>query len=62
MTGTKDLLEAHGHARRRLVAAFLRGVPDGDPPALGAMRATVLGLVLAGLLVGGAAAYGFLWR
>lgn len=60
MTGTKDLLEAHAHARRRLVAAFLRGVPDGDPPVLGPVRATVLGLVLAALLVGAVAAYGFL--
>ncbi len=56
MASTKDLLEAHGYARRRLVAAFLSGSPVLDD-GVGPVRGLVAGLIVAGLLVAAAAAY-----
>lgn len=60
MPSTKDLLEAHSYARRRLVAAFLTGDPAPDLARPGPVRLLVLSLVAAALLVGGVAAYSHL--
>ena len=61
MATKRDLVEAHAFNRRRLVAAFLSGAPGGREvePARPA-RAVVGGAVLAVLVVGGSALFGFL--
>jgi len=61
MSSKKDLVEAHGFNRRRLATAFVSGAPGGrevEPVRLG--RAVVGGVVLATLVVAGAAVAGFL--
>ncbi|MGH9089713.1 MAG: type VII secretion protein EccB [Acidimicrobiales bacterium] len=61
MSSKKDLVEAHSFNRRRLVTAFLSGAPGGrevEPVRYG--RTLIGGLVLAGMLVAGAAVSGFL--
>lgn len=61
MSSKRDLVEAHSFNRRRLVTAFVSGAPGGrevEPVRYG--RTLVGGLVLAVLLVAGAAAAGFL--
>ena len=57
MTTTRDLVEAQQFARRRLVAAFVSGTPEGRD-ALPARRGRLIvgSLLLALLLVAGAAA------
>lgn len=52
MVTDRELAEAHAFARRRLVQAFVSG-RDVEPPQPG--RAVLASLVLAGLLVAGAA-------
>jgi type VII secretion protein EccB len=61
MASKRDLLEAHDFNRRRLVTAFLSGAPGGrevEPVRHG--RTVVGGLVLALILVAGAAVVGVL--
>lgn len=61
MSSKKDLVEAHGFNRRRLATAFVSGAPGGrevEPVRLG--RAVVGGVVLATMVVAGAAVAGFL--
>jgi len=61
MATSKHLLEAHRFNRRRLVAAFLSGTPGSrevEPPR--PARTVVAGLVLAVLVVAGAAIAGIL--
>src|SRR4051812_44976121 len=56
MSSKKDLVEAHSFNRRRLVTAFVSGAPGGrevEPVRYG--RTLVGGLVLAALVVAGAA-------
>ena len=61
MASKRDLVEAHAFNRRRLVTAFVSGAPGGREvePARPA-RAVVGGLVLAVLVVAGAAIAGYL--
>src|SRR5919199_2837595 len=61
MASKRDLVEAHAFNRRRLVTAFLGGAPGGRElePARPA-RAVVAGVVLAVLLLVGAAVAGYL--
>lgn len=49
MATNKELLEAAGFQRRRLVAALLRGSAYDDPP--GVLRAVLVGVVLAAVAV-----------
>jgi type VII secretion protein EccB len=61
MSSKRDLVEAHSFNRRRLVTAFVSGAPGGrevEPVRYG--RTLVGGLVLAALLVAGAAVSGYL--
>ncbi|HET8604860.1 MAG TPA: type VII secretion protein EccB [Marmoricola sp.] len=61
MSSKRDLVEAHSFNRRRLVTAFVSGAPGGremEPTRYG--RALVGGLVLAAMVVAGAAVSGFL--
>ena len=61
MSSKKDLVEAHAFNRRRLATAFVSGAPGGrevEPVRLG--RAVVGGVVLAAMVVAGAAVAGFL--
>ena len=61
MSSKRDLVEAHSFNRRRLVTAFVSGAPGGrevEPVRYG--RTLVGGIVLALLLVAGAAVSGFL--
>lgn len=61
MSTKRDLVEAHNFNRRRLITAFVSGAPGGrevEPMRPG--RTLVGGLVLAVLLVAGAAVAGFL--
>lgn len=61
MSSKKDLVEAHAFNRRRLATAFVSGAPGGrevEPVRLG--RAVVGGVVLATMVVAGAAVAGFL--
>jgi type VII secretion protein EccB len=61
MASKRDLVEAHDFNRRRLVTAFLSGAPGGrevEPVRYG--RTIIGGLVLAALLVAGAAVAGVL--
>lgn len=61
MSSKRDLVEAHGFNRRRLVSAFVSGAPGGrevEPVRYG--RTLVGGLVLALLILAGAAVSGFL--
>src|SRR4051812_11877519 len=61
MSSKRDLVEAHGFNRRRLITAFVSGAPGGrevEPVRYG--RTLVGGLVLALLIVAGAAVSGFL--
>lgn len=63
MSTKRDLVEAHGYNRRRLVTAFVSGAPGGrevEPVRYG--RAVAGGVVLALLLVAGAAVSGFLQK
>lgn len=61
MASKRDLVEAHAFNRRRLVTAFVSGAPGGREiePAR-PLRAVVGGLVLALLVVAGAAVAGYL--
>lgn len=60
MATNRDLLQAHAANRQRLVAAFVSGVGDGGGlDARGPWRPLVIGLILAGLLLAGAAAVPF---
>ena len=59
MSSKRDLVEAHSFNRRRLVTAFVSGAPGGrevEPVRYG--RTLVGGLVLALLIVAGAAVGG----
>lgn len=59
MASKKDLVEAYAYNRRRLVTAFVSGAPGGremEPSRPG--RAIVVGVVLAGLVVGAGAITG----
>src|SRR5829696_3192439 len=59
MASKRDLVEAHSFNRSRLVTAFLSGAPGGrevEPARYG--RTLVGGVVLAGLLLAGAAVSG----
>ncbi|NRQ48616.1 type VII secretion protein EccB [Aeromicrobium stalagmiti] len=61
MASKRDLVEAHDFNRRRLVTAFLSGAPGGrevEPVRYG--RTIIGGLVLAAILVAGAAVAGVL--
>jgi len=61
MSTKRDLVEAHNFNRRRLVTAFVSGAPGGrevEPMRPG--RTLVGGLVLAALVVAGAAVSGFI--
>lgn len=61
MSSKRDLVEAHGFNRRRLVTAFVSGAPGGrevEPVRYG--RAIVGGLVLALIVVAGAAVGGLI--
>ncbi len=61
MASKRDLVEAHSFNRRRLVTAFLSGAPGGrevEPVRYG--RTLAGGIVLAALLVAGAAVAGVL--
>jgi len=61
MASKRDLVEAHDFNRRRLVTAFLSGAPGGrevEPVRYG--RTIIGGIVLAALLVAGAAVTGVL--
>jgi type VII secretion protein EccB len=61
MSSKRDLVEAHSFNRRRLITAFVSGAPGGrevEPVRYG--RTLVGGLVLAALLVAGAAVSGYL--
>ncbi len=61
MSSKRDLVEAHGYNRRRLITAFVSGAPGGrevEPVRYG--RTLVGGLVLALLVVAGAAVSGFI--
>ena len=61
MSSKRDLVEAHGYNRRRLITAFVSGAPGGrevEPVRYG--RTLIGGLVLALLVVAGAAVSGFI--
>ncbi len=61
MSSKRDLVEAHSFNRRRLVTAFVSGAPGGrevEPVRYG--RTLVGGMVLALLIVAGAAVSGFI--
>jgi type VII secretion protein EccB len=61
MSSKRDLVEAHSFNRRRLVTAFVSGAPGGrevEPVRYG--RTLVGGLVLAALMLAGAAVSGYL--
>ena len=61
MSTKRDLVEAHNFNRRRLITAFVSGAPGGrevEPMRPG--RTLVGGLVLAALVVAGAAVSGFI--
>lgn len=58
MSSSRDLLEAHRWARRRLLAAYLSGDPDDRPR--GQARTTLAGFGIAGLVVVGIAAWSYL--
>src|SRR5262245_9814519 len=61
MSTKRDLVEAHNFNRRRLITAFVSGAPGGrevEPMRPG--RTLVGGLVLAALVVVGAAVSGFI--
>lgn len=63
MSTKRDLVEAHGFNRRRLVTAFVSGAPGGrevEPVRHG--RTVIGGIVLALLVVAGAAVSGFLQK
>ncbi len=61
MATARDLVEANAYERRRLVAAFASGGPCVPVPEPARSGRTILGgLVLAGLLLGGAASAGLL--
>lgn len=61
MSTKRDLVEAHGFNRRRLVTAFVSGAPGGrEVEPVRHTRTVVGGVVLAVLLVAGAAVSGFL--
>lgn len=63
MSTKRDLVEAHGYNRRRLVTAFVSGAPGGrevEPVRHG--RTIIGGVVLAGLVLAGAAVSGFLQK
>ncbi len=59
MASKRDLVQAHGYNRRRLVSAFLSGAPGGrEVESVSRSRPVVAGLALGGLLLGGAAVAG----
>lgn len=61
MSTKRDLVEAHGYNRRRLITAFVSGAPGGrevEPVRQG--RTIIGGVVLSVLIVAGAAVSGFL--
>lgn len=61
MSTARDLVEANAYERRRLVDAFASGGPSVPVPEPARSGRTILGgLVLAGLLLGGAASAGLL--
>ena len=63
MSSKRDLVEAHGYNRRRLVTAFVSGAPGGrevEPVRYG--RTIIGGIVLAVMVVAGAAVSGFLQK
>ncbi len=61
MSTKRDLVEAHGFNRRRLVTAFVSGAPGGrEVEPVRYVRTIVGGVVLALLVVAGAAVSGFL--
>jgi hypothetical protein len=61
MTTHRDVSDAHTFHRRRLTSALVSGATGrGDPPPGRAARSVVWGLVLTGLLLGGAVAVGHL--
>ncbi|KQT92186.1 hypothetical protein ASG49_09560 [Marmoricola sp. Leaf446] len=63
MSSKRDLVEAHGYNRRRLVTAFVSGAPGGrevEPVRYG--RTIIGGIVLALMVVAGAAVSGFLQK
>ena len=56
MASSSELVEAQAYTRRRLVTAFVTGTVDGSVEVRSPWRALVVGLLLAGALVGGCAA------
>ena len=61
MASKRDLVEAHGFNRKRLVSAFVSGAPQGrDVESVSRSRPVVAGLAVAGLLLGGSAIAGVL--
>ena len=57
MTTRRDLVEAYSFTRRRVVTAFISGAPCvGETDPSGAGRTIVAGVLLAVLVVAGAAA------
>lgn len=61
MASNKDLLDAYAANRRRLVAAFVAGIADGSGlEQRRPWRWLVIGFILTGLLLAGAAAIPFI--
>ena len=59
MASKRDLVDAHGYNRRRLVAAFVSGAPAGrDVESVSRARPVVAGAAVAALLLGGSALTG----
>lgn len=59
MASKRDLVDAHGYNRRRLVSAFVSGAPQGrDVESVSRARPVVAGIAVAALLLGGSALTG----
>ena len=61
MASKRDLVEAHGYTKRRLVSAFVSGAPAGrDVESVSRVRPVIAGLAASALLLGGTAIAGML--
>ncbi|MEI2825012.1 MAG: type VII secretion protein EccB [Dermatophilaceae bacterium] len=61
MASKRDLVEAHGYNRRRLISAFVSGAPRGrDVESISRSRPVIGGIAASVLLIGGTAIAGML--
>jgi len=61
MASKRDLVDAHGYTKRRLVSAFVSGAPAGrDVESVSRVRPVIAGLAASALLLGGTAIAGML--